>query len=284
MRVARTVAELRAFYRNERSPGTSIGLVATMGALHDGHLSLVRRAADSCDLVVLSTFVNPLQFGPTEDFDAYPRNEAGDLALAEGEGVNVVFAPSVEEMYPAGVATAVSVSGPVASTLEGATRPGHFEGVATVVAKLFNIVAPNLAFFGQKDAQQVAVVKRMTRDLSFRTEIVVCPTVRDADGLALSSRNAYLDEKDRRAASALYNALREGEAAIDSGGSPDRAARRMRDVLEDAPGVDLDYAVVVDPYTFEGPKEGGPVLLAVAARVGQTRLIDNILLQPKEAR
>ena len=279
MRIARTVAELRAFYRNERERGTTVAFVPTMGALHEGHLSLVRKARDAADIVVVSVFVNPLQFGPSEDFRTYPRDEARDLGLVESEDVNLVFLPSVEQMYPDGAVTTVHVEGPLTSALEGASRPGHFDGVATVVAKLLNVVDPDVAVFGQKDAQQVAVVRRMVLDLGFAAEIVVAPTVREADGLALSSRNAYLGDGERSTAAVLYRALLEGEDAHGSGGA-DAAVRRMRDVLEGTPGVDLDYAAAVDPYTFEAPAPGGPLLLAVAARVGRTRLIDNLLLQP----
>lgn len=280
MRIARTVAELRAFYRNERERGTSVGFVPTMGALHDGHLSLIRKAREATDLVVVSLFVNPLQFGEGEDFRAYPRDEARDLALAESEDVNLVFVPSAGEMYPDGDATRVHVDGPLTSTLEGAARPGHFDGVATVVAKLFNVVFPDLAVFGQKDAQQAAVVRRMVRDLGFRTEIVVVPTVREDDGLALSSRNVYLSPEGRAAATALFQALSAGEEAFRTDG-PGAAADRATDVLREAEGAELDYAAAVDPYTFEAPVEGAPVLLAVAARVEGTRLIDNVLLQPE---
>ena len=279
MRVARTVAELRAFYRNERGRGVTVAFVPTMGALHEGHLSLIRKARDAADLVVVSVFVNPLQFGPSEDFRTYPRDETKDLALAESEDVNVVFLPDVEQMYPNGAVTTVHVDGPLTASLEGASRPGHFEGVATVVAKLFNVVEPDVAVFGQKDAQQVAVVRRMVRDLAFRVEVIVAPTVREEDGLALSSRNAYLAPEERATATALYAALCRGEEAWRSDGV-EAAVDALSAVLGAAPGVELDYAAAVDPYTFEAPVEGGPLLLAVAARVGGTRLIDNVLLQP----
>ena len=279
MRAVRTVAEVRAFYRNERPRGTTVAFVPTMGALHEGHLSLVRRAGEAADLVVVSIFVNPLQFGPSEDFASYPRDEARDVGLLESEGVNLVFLPSVEQMYPEGAATTVHVEGTLAETLEGAARPGHFDGVATVVAKLLNVVDPDVAVFGQKDAQQVAVVRRMVRDLSYRTEIVVGATVRDEDGLAASSRNAYLSDGEREAAAALYGALTAGEEACRAGG-PEAAEAAMRATLADAAGVEPDYAAAVDPYSFGNPADGGPVLLAVAARVGRTRLIDNVLVQP----
>ena len=279
MRVVGTVAEVRAFYRNERPRGTTVAFVPTMGALHDGHLSLVRRAGEAADLVVVSIFVNPLQFGPSEDFDAYPRDETRDIGLLESEGVNLVFLPSVEHMYPDGAVTTVHVEGPLGSTFEGASRPGHFDGVATVVAKLFNVVDPDVAVFGQKDAQQVAVVRRMVRDLSYPTEIVVGATVREPDGLAASSRNVYLGGDEREAATALFRGLTEAEEACRANG-PAAAEARLRALLEFAPGVELDYAAAVDPYSFGSPAEGGPVLLVVAARVGRTRLIDNVLVQP----
>ena len=279
MRIARTIAEVRAFYRNERTRGTTVGFVPTMGSLHEGHLSLMRRARDAAEIVVGSVFVNPLQFGPSEDYDAYPRDEGRDLGLAEAEKVNLVFVPPVEVMYPDGAVTTVHVGGALGATLEGAARPGHFDGVATVVAKLFNAIAPDVAVFGQKDAQQVAVVRRMVRDLCFGTEVVVGPTVREPDGLALSSRNVYLDDAERAAATALYRALREGEDAYAEHGDHGEATARVRAVLEGAEGVEPDYVAAVDPYTFEAPAEGGALLLAVAARVGGTRLIDNVLLQ-----
>ena len=279
MRVVRTVAEVQAFYRNERPRGTTVAFVPTMGALHDGHLSLVRRAGEAADLVVVSIFVNPLQFGPAEDFESYPRDEGRDVGLLESEGVNLVFLPSLEQMYPDGAVTTVHVDGILGETLEGAARPGHFDGVATVVAKLFNVVDPDVAVFGQKDAQQVAVIRRMVRDLSYRTEIVVGATVREPDGLAASSRNAYLSGDEREAATALFGALTAGEEACRVDG-PEAAEATMRATLEGASGVEPDYAAAVDPYSFGNPADGGPVLLAVAARVGRTRLIDNVLVQP----
>jgi len=248
-----------------------------MGALHEGHLSLVRVARERCDTVVMSIFVNPLQFGPSEDFDRYPRSEQADLTAAEREKVDVVFLPSVEEMYPDGCSTVVQVSG-VADGFEGAVRPGHFDGVATVVAKLFGIVQPDAAFFGQKDAQQVAVVRRMVVDLSMPIEVVACETVRENDGLAMSSRNAYLGPEDRSRATVLWQALQAGAAALNEGRDAADAESAMRGVL--GPSTDqVDYAAVVDPDTFGPPREGGPRLLVVAARVGETRLIDNLLVE-----
>lgn len=278
MKVARTIADLRRTLAPERRAARTIGFVPTMGALHEGHLSLVRLARARTDVVVASIFVNPLQFGPAEDLARYPRDEASDLAKAEASGVDVVFVPGLEEMYPPGAATTVDV-GPLGTIVEGAARPGHFNGVATVVAKLFNIVEPDVAFFGQKDAQQVAVIKQLVRDLDLDIEIVVGPTERDADGLALSSRNAYLSAVERQVGSTLHVALRAGEAAITSGDDPAIVEKAMWAVLADRDGIEPDYAVAVDPDTFMAPASFRPVLLAVAARVGTTRLIDNLLIE-----
>ena len=278
MKIVRTKPDLDAALRAERAAGNDIAFVPTMGALHEGHLSLVRLARRHAGVVVASIFVNPLQFGPTEDLDAYPRDESRDLASLEAEGVDVVFLPAVEDMYPEGAATTIDV-GPIGSILEGADRPGHFNGVATVVAKLFNMVRPDVAVFGQKDAQQVAVIRQLIADLDFGIELVVGPIVRDADGLALSSRNAYLGSEGRAQAVALHRALRAGEAAFWGGGEPAEVERVMGDVLRSSPGVEPAYAVAVDPMTFAEPKRTGPVLLLVAARVGTTRLIDNMLVE-----
>jgi pantoate--beta-alanine ligase len=254
-----------------RRAGQSVGLVPTMGALHEGHLSLVRRARSQCDRVAVSIFVNPLQFGPAEDFEAYPRDSDRDLELLAKEGVDAAYLPSVDDMYPPGATTRVRVHG-LDDKLEGAHRPGHFEGVATVVTKLLNAAKPHLAYFGQKDAQQVALIKRMARDLDIGVGIVVVPTVRDADGVALSSRNAYLSEDERRAARCLFGALR---AANEAFGEGERDAVRLRQrlvaVLASEPLVRPDYAEVVDPTTFDSPG----TLAVLAARIGRTRLIDN---------
>jgi len=257
----------------------SVGFVPTMGALHEGHLSLVRAARDACDRVVVSIFVNPTQFGPTEDLEKYPRTFEQDKVLLEGAGVDLLFAPNAEEIYPRGAQTFVTVE-ELSSRLDGLSRPGHFRGVATVVAKLFNLVQPDAAFFGQKDAAQVAVLRRMVRDLNFPVEIVVCPTVREPDGLAMSSRNRYLSPQQRKSALALSQALRAMENAAKAG--EHRAdillAQGLR-VLESEPGIRVDYLAAVHPDTLE-PLEnlaaGG--LLAVAAFAGETRLIDNVLL------
>lgn len=276
MKVVGTRAELREALDARRGDGDRIGFVPTMGALHEGHLSLIGLAHEHADLVVISIFVNPLQFGPSEDLEAYPRDRERDLELARAAGAQLAFLPSQEEMYPPGAATRVDV-GRLGSVFEGAERPGHFEGVATVVAKLFNLVRPNVAVFGQKDAQQVAVIRQMVRDLSFDIEIVVGDIVRAADGLALSSRNAYLSGGERQAATALHRALTEGRAVLEAGGGVADAEVAMVKVFEGQEGVELGYARAVDPQTFEtGP--GRDILLVVAARIGSTRLIDNMLV------
>jgi pantoate--beta-alanine ligase len=279
MRIVQSVSDARDVVRELRAQGKTIGLVPTMGALHEGHLSLVRAAKASCDAVVVSIFVNPTQFGPNEDFAKYPRTFEADCAALEREGVDVVFAPSTEEMYTAGASTFVDVEG-VSGRLDGASRPGHFRGVATVVAKLFNIVGPDRAFFGQKDAAQVAVLKKMVRDLNFPVEIVVCPIVREPDGLAMSSRNRYLSPEERQQARALHHALEEMERLARSGVT---AARELiaagEAVLAREPLVRVDYCRVVDPDTLEDLADvRGGALAAVAAFVGATRLIDNTIL------
>jgi pantoate--beta-alanine ligase len=257
--------------RRWRREGKSIGLVPTMGALHAGHVSLVERARRENQAVVVSIFVNPIQFGPGEDFDRYPRDLDRDSDLLAGAGAEAIYRPSVEVMYPPGASTRVRVYG-VSEPLEGLARPGHFEGVATVVTKLFGAVQPDRAYFGQKDAQQVAVVKRLARDLDLGVDIVVSPTVREADGLALSSRNGYLEPAERRAALALSAALRLAAAAYASGERDPGALRAaLRSRLEVEPLVSVDYAEVVDSETFRPPGR----LAVVAARVGRTRLIDN---------
>jgi pantoate--beta-alanine ligase len=272
----RTVAELRAALAPARRAGHSIGLVPTMGALHEGHLSLLRAARAGNDVVVMSLFVNPAQFNDSADLAAYPRDEQRDEQLAANEGVDIVFAPPVEEVYPDGFATTVTVSG-LTETLEGAQRGrGHFDGVTTVVTKLFNMVAPDVAYFGQKDAQQVAVIRRLVRDLDIPVRIEVCPTVREPDGLALSSRNALLSPADRERATALHRALEAARAAIDEG-EPDPAtiAERARTELTQAE-IEPEYFELVDAHTLAPVSEiDGDVLAVVAARVGTTRLIDN---------
>jgi pantoate--beta-alanine ligase len=277
--IVRTIAETRVALRELRARGLSIGLVPTMGALHEGHLSLVRAARVACDAVVVSIFVNPTQFGPNEDFAKYPRTFEADCAALEREGVDLIFAPTVEEMYAPGSSTFVDVEG-VSGRLDGASRPGHFRGVATAVAKLFNIVGPDKAFFGQKDAAQVAVLKKMVRDQNFGLALVVCPIVRDPDGLAMSSRNRYLSPRERKQALVLSRALREVERL--AGGRVSRARDLItaaQAVLATEPQVRVDYCKVVDPETLEDVADvSRGVLVAVAAFVGATRLIDNVLI------
>jgi pantoate--beta-alanine ligase len=270
--------------REARARGERIGLVPTMGALHDGHLSLVRRARQVSTLVVMSVFVNPTQFAPGEDFARYPRDLARDSDLAREAGTAILYAPEAREVYPEGFGTAVSVEG-LDSVLEGASRPGHFRGVATVVAKLLNRVVPHVALFGQKDAQQAIIIRKMVRDLEMDVEIEVCPTVRESDGLALSSRNVFLGPEERRAAPVLYRALRRVESAIvsEEERDPERILSLIRETVAAEPLVSLEYAAVVDGETLQ-PLERirGRVLIPLAARLGATRLIDNILVKVEE--
>jgi pantoate--beta-alanine ligase len=269
--VIESAGSMREASRRWRLERRSVGLVPTMGALHAGHLRLIEVARHENDAVVVSVFVNPIQFGPNEDLDRYPRDWGRDRTLLEEAEVDAVYRPSVEEMYPPAASTRVRVGG-VAEPLEGAARPGHFEGVATVVAKLFTAVEPDRAYFGQKDAQQVAVVRRMARDLDLGVEIRSVPTVRESDGLALSSRNAYLDGEERRAAVSLSAALREAVEAYAAGErDPDRLRSVLTGRLGREPLVQVDYAEIVDPATFRKPG----TLAVIAARIGKTRLIDN---------
>jgi pantoate--beta-alanine ligase len=279
MRTIRTVAEMRAWLGNARAEGRTVGLVPTMGAFHAGHHSLMRAAREEQDSVVVSLFVNPAQFNDTRDLDAYPRTEANDAADAAELGVDVLFAPPVTEIYPDGFATTVEVAG-LSEVLEGAERgPGHFAGVCTVVNKLLNIVGPDVAYFGQKDAQQVAVVKRMVRDLDMPVRIEVLPTVREPDGLALSSRNVRLSSTDRARALGLSRALRAAGEAVAAG---ERDAGRVRAAaLAELGDLEPEYLALVDPLTFAPLHTvGARTLVAVAAQVGPVRLIDNIVLEP----
>ncbi len=275
----KTVTTLEELWEARRAlPGT-VGFVPTMGYLHQGHLSLVRCARQQCDHVVVSIFVNPTQFGPNEDLEAYPRDLARDLRLLQAEGVDLVWTPTAEVMYPPGFQTWVTVE-ELTRPLEGAQRPGHFRGVTTVVAKLFNAVRPDAAFFGQKDAQQAAVIRRMTRDLSYPIEIVVCPTQREADGLALSSRNTYLSPEERRAATVLYRALQAAAAAYADGERDAETLRRlMREVIEAEPLARLQYVSCADYETLEElERVERKALLSMAVFIGKTRLIDNWVL------
>ncbi len=277
MDVVTTIREVRRI--RKARPGTW-GLVPTMGYLHEGHLSLVRRARAENDHVAVSIFVNPTQFGPHEDLDRYPRDLNRDLSLLEPLGVDLVLAPPVEEMYPPGFQTKVVVED-VARPLEGAARPGHFVGVATIVCKLFNIFQPDRAYFGQKDAQQVVVIQRMARDLDFDLEIVVCPTVREPDGLAMSSRNVYLSPEERRAATVLFRALSAAQAAWQAGERDgERLRQHMRAVLASEPLARPDYVSLADPDTLvELERVGERALASLAVRIGATRLIDNLILE-----
>jgi pantoate--beta-alanine ligase len=279
--VLRTVEELRQWSRLERNDGgNTIGLVPTMGALHAGHASLIRAAHESCGFVAVSIFVNPTQFGPNEDFVRYPRTFDADCTLAAAEGADVIFAPSVEELYPAGAATFVEVEG-LGGRLDGQSRPGHFRGVATVVSKLLIAAEPDRAFFGQKDAAQVAVIRRMTTDLRLATEIVVCPTVREPDGLAMSSRNIYLSVVERAQALTLSRAIHSIEALVaQSERRADVLIAAARSTFAAEPAVRVDYIALVDWATLEPVEVAVPgTLFAVAAHVGATRLIDNTILR-----
>jgi pantoate--beta-alanine ligase len=285
MKICSTIAEGRAASRAARARGKRLGLVPTMGALHEGHLSLVRAAKAQCDAVAVSIFVNPTQFGPKEDLAKYPRPFERDCRLLEKEGVEIVFAPAVEEIYPKSNSIAegtwVVVEG-LSEKLDGRSRPGHFRGVTTIVSKLFHILEPEAAFFGQKDAAQLAVIRRMVRDLNFAVEIVACPIVREPDGLAMSSRNAYLDEEERKRALVLQRSLQETRQRFQAG---EKIAANLisaaKEVIRREPQVTLDYFEIVDPDTLEAVEQvSQETLVAVAAYVGATRLIDNVVLSP----
>ncbi len=282
MRIIRDIREMQAASRAARIQGSAIGFVPTMGALHEGHLALVRRARSAANLVVVSIFVNPLQFGPSEDFTQYPRTLEADCVRLEAEGVEIVFAPSTEQMYPAGATTVVHVEG-LSDKLDGRSRPGHFRGVSTVVAKLFHIVQPDCAVFGQKDAAQVAVLRRMVRDLNMDVELIVAPIVREADGLALSSRNVYLTPAQRQQSLVLYRALLQVEDCANSGeGNLEKLRSAALAVLAAEPAAKLDYFELIHPDTLEPVADlTQGALAAVAAAFGSTRLIDNLLLQPR---
>jgi pantoate--beta-alanine ligase len=271
MRTVRTVAELRAHVANSRARDRTIGLVPTMGAFHEGHLALMRAAAEACDEVIVSLFVNPTQFDEAADLAAYPRDESQDAQQAEAAGVDILFAPPVTEVYPEGFSTTVLVGG-LADVLEGAHRPGHFAGVATVVVKLLNMVTPDVAYFGQKDAQQAALIRKLVRDLDVPARIEILPTVREPDGLALSSRNRRLTAEQRAAALGISRGLRAAQALGGSDPAALEAAARA-----EMDGLDVEYVAVVDPETFSPlAAVNGRALIAVAARVGAVRLIDNI--------
>lgn len=282
MRTIHTTHEMQAACRTARREGKTIGLVPTMGALHDGHISLVKAARAQNDVVAVSIFVNPLQFGPTEDFSKYPRTLEADCAKLVAVGADFVFAPSPDEMYPKGACTTVHVEG-LSEKLDGKSRPGHFKGVTTVVAKLFEIFRPDAAYFGQKDSAQVAVLRKMVRDLNMDLEMVVCPIVREKDGLALSSRNAYLAHEQRTQALCLHRSLLRVQTLADQGESnTDVLIKEGAKVIAEEPAAKLDYFVIVNPDTLDPVddiRSGG--LVAVAAWLGNTRLIDNIVLHGK---
>jgi pantoate--beta-alanine ligase len=284
VRVIRDLAEMQGASDSMRSQGTRIGLVPTMGYLHEGHQSLIRRARRTVDRVVVSVFVNPTQFGPEEDFGAYPRDFERDLEIVEACGGEIVFAPSLEVMYPDGFSTHVSVEG-LSDILEGASRPGHFRGVATVVTKLLTCVRPHAAVFGRKDAQQVAVITRLVEDLNLGTDILVSPTVREGDGLARSSRNMFLTAEERTQSTVLFQALREARHRLERGvRAVDLLESGMRRTIESRSLAKVDYAAIRDLDSFREIEEvSGPALAAVAVRFGKARLIDNLILYPGEA-
>lgn len=280
MRVIEKISDMKAAVKSQKESGKSIGFVPTMGYLHDGHMSLVRASKMENDFTVMSIFVNPTQFGPNEDYDKYPRDMNRDVRLAEEAGVDIVFAPTVQEMYPDGYKTYVNVEG-LTETLCGKSRPGHFRGVTTVVCKLFNIIQPDKAYFGQKDAQQVAVVKKMVKDLNMNLEIIMCPIVREPDGLAMSSRNVYLKPEERKAAVILSRSLFEAEDMIKNG-ERDKAKiiRHITRKIMSENLAEIDYVQVVDAENLQEIESiNGKVLIAIAARFGGTRLIDNTIVE-----
>jgi pantoate--beta-alanine ligase len=280
MKVAKTIESVRLLVKKTRKTGRTIGLVPTMGALHEGHISLIKRSVKNGDFVVVSIFVNPTQFGPKEDFSKYPRPMEADLKICKEQGVDVVFMPTAKEMYGEGTVTWVDV-GKLSEQMCGKFRPGHFRGVATICAKLFNIVCPDFAYFGQKDAQQAAIIKRMVADLNFPLKIVVCPTVRAEDGLALSSRNRYLSAEERKDATCICRALKAGEEMIKAEvRSPKTIISRMRKIISVLATVtDIDYISIFDAESLQETRRiKGKLLIAIAIRMGKTRLIDNIVV------
>lgn len=279
MEVAETIESVRSLVKAARGEGKRIGLVPTMGALHIGHISLIEAAAKDCDFVVVSIFVNPTQFGPAEDFEKYPRPMEADLEICSKAGVDVVFAPAPQQMYPGENVTWVNVE-KLTGPLCGRSRPGHFRGVTTVCAKLFNIVGPDVAYFGQKDGQQAIVVKRMVADLNMPLKIVVCPTVREPGGLAVSSRNRYLSERQKKDAAKIYESLQKCRNMVEEGVTDaEKIIAAMRKILLQVPSIEIEYVSIVDAETLRAvEKIAGKVLAAVAVRIGPARLIDNVLL------
>ncbi|HDP69724.1 MAG TPA: pantoate--beta-alanine ligase [Actinobacteria bacterium] len=280
MKIITTIKEIREALKKERKKSKTIGFIPTMGCLHEGHLALMRRARKDCDVVVVSIFVNPTQFGPSEDFEAYPRDLKKDAEMAEEVGVDYIFAPAIKEMYPRECLTYVNI-GKITEVLCGAHRPSHFRGVATVVSKLFNIVQPNFAYFGEKDYQQLMVIKRMAEDLNLDIRIVGILTVREEDGLAMSSRNKYLNPKERKAALVLSKSLKLAERMVKNGEKNLKTVKEaMTKLIEKEPLVDLEYLAICDSISLKDLLEiKGKVLVALAAKVGKTRLIDNIILE-----
>lgn len=281
MEIVHKISQLRALVKSQKSNGRSIGFVPTMGFLHEGHLSLMRAAKSDTDYVVVSIFVNPTQFGPNEDLESYPRDLTRDLALCASVGADLVFVPEVDEMYPLGYSTYVVCEGEITKKLCGVSRPTHFKGVTSVVAKLFNMVSPDKAFFGQKDAQQVAIIKKMVRELNIDVEIVPCPIVREPDGLAMSSRNTYLNSEERKDALVLSQSLNEVKLLMDSGQRDVYALREsMVRKIEACPTASIDYVSIVNADTLEDIDIiSGEVLIALAVKIGKTRLIDNLRYQ-----
>jgi len=279
MKIINSPKEIQKYCNFLRTEGKTIGFVPTMGAFHEGHLSLMRQARKDNDVVITSIFVNPTQFGPNEDYEAYPRNLDSDSKMASEVGVDVIFAPSARDMYPYGYATFVHVEG-ITEKMCGASRPGHFRGVTTVVAKLFNLVKPHKAYFGQKDAQQCAVIKRMSEDMNFDIEIIIMPTVREADGLAMSSRNKYLNPEERKSALILINSLSLAEKLIKSGEvSASTLYQEMLSLINNEPLAKIDYISIVDAETLEARETiKGKILIALAVYIGKTRLIDNVII------
>ena len=285
MQVIKQIEQLKQVVRDAKRQGKTVGLVPTMGYLHEGHLTLMRRARQEQGLVIATLFVNPLQFGPQEDYADYPRDLARDCELAESTGIDVLFAPAVDEMYPAGngkTLTFVDVE-KITASLCGASRPGHFRGVATVVTKLFNIAEADVAYFGQKDAQQVAVIRRMAEDLNMNVKIIAVPIVRESDGLAMSSRNKYLDSKQRQAALVLSRSLERAAALLATGErDSSQIVSTVRDLISQEPLAEIDYVSLVDPLTMEAlDRVESRALLALAVKFGKTRLIDNMLWEGK---